>query len=245
MKISCIIPAFNEGSTIIDVIKSVKKVKVINEIIVVDDGSTDNTYKNAKSEGVKVIRHTQNKGKGVAIKNGVRMSSGEILIFLDADILNLNYNKISKMLELFESNKVDVVIGYYRFNCYQTFTELAYKPLITLLFPEVNLLIKKGHLSGERAFRREVLERINLKKGFDLEVAMNIELTYLNPRPKIKFVNLGDIKLRPKGYQESRGIIIESILDYARKLNRIERLTNSSLVKVSGLLSQKMKECIS
>jgi glycosyltransferase involved in cell wall biosynthesis len=58
MKISCIIPAFNEESTITNVIKNVKKVNVIDEIVVVDDGSTDNTYKNAKSEGVKVIRHT-------------------------------------------------------------------------------------------------------------------------------------------------------------------------------------------
>jgi len=64
MKISCIVPAFNEESTISDVLKNIKKVKTIREIIVVDDGSTDNTFRQAKSEGVKVIRHSSNKGKG-------------------------------------------------------------------------------------------------------------------------------------------------------------------------------------
>ena len=56
MKISCIIPAYNEESTIINVLKTIKKVRTIDEIIVVDDGSDDRTYECAKSQNVTVIR---------------------------------------------------------------------------------------------------------------------------------------------------------------------------------------------
>src|SRR3989339_361562 len=109
MKISCIIPAFNEESTIINVIKNVKKIKVINEIVVVDDGSTDNTYKNAKSEEVKVIKHAQNKGKGAAIKTGVSHSSGEIILFLDADLYSISPKKIASILQPLENDEADFV----------------------------------------------------------------------------------------------------------------------------------------
>ena len=67
MKISAIIPAFNEEPRIGNVLDVVKEMELIEEIIVVDDGSTDNTYKVAIKKGVKVIRLDSNKGKGAAI----------------------------------------------------------------------------------------------------------------------------------------------------------------------------------
>jgi len=93
MGVSCIIPACNEESTIINVIKNVKKVKVIDEIIVVDDGSTDKTYDYAKSEGARIIRHAKNKGKGAAIKTGISHSKSDILLFLDADLRSISPKK--------------------------------------------------------------------------------------------------------------------------------------------------------
>ena len=87
MKISCIIPAYNEESTIRNILETLKKVRSIDEIIVVDDGSTDRTYKYAKSEGVKVARHKKNRGKGAAIITGFDRASeiADWAITIDAD----------------------------------------------------------------------------------------------------------------------------------------------------------------
>lgn len=63
MKISCIIPAYNEASTIQGVLRTVKRVKCLDEIIVVDDGSSDGTSRIAKAEGVLVVRHSENRGR--------------------------------------------------------------------------------------------------------------------------------------------------------------------------------------
>ena len=241
MKVSCIIPAFNEKRTIRQIIKSIKKVKGIDEIIVVDDGSTDSTYKYAKSIGVKIIKHGTNKGKGAAIKTGLTHSSGDIILFLDADITRLNHLKISKMINILRSKKAEVVIGTYNANCYQTFTELVYKPLMSLLFPEVISNIKCGHLSGERGFLKSVINRLQLRDGFDLETAMNIELTFMKPSPKIAFVSIGNLMLRPKGYQNSMEVIAYSIIGFAKKYNRINRLDSSSFVKVSKLLYDSVR----
>ena len=85
LKISIIIPAFNEEKKIQDVINSIKKLRTNDEIIVVDDGSTDNTYEIAKKTGVQVIHHPYNKGYGAAIKTGIRNASGNVILFIDAD----------------------------------------------------------------------------------------------------------------------------------------------------------------
>ena len=80
-----IIPAYNEEEGIAAVITQLKELSENYEILVVDDGSTDNTYKLATDTGVKVIRHPYNKGNGAAIKTGARHAEGDILLFMDGD----------------------------------------------------------------------------------------------------------------------------------------------------------------
>ena len=84
-KVSVIIPAKNEGQSIELVINQITSYMQSFEIIVVDDGSTDDTEKLAKSLGAKVISHPYSVGNGAAIKTGARHATGEILIFMDAD----------------------------------------------------------------------------------------------------------------------------------------------------------------
>ena len=83
--VTIIIPAHNEEEGITDVINGVKGLNTGYEIIVVDDGSTDNTYKLATDTGVKVIRHPYNKGYGAALKTGIRNAKADIILFMDAD----------------------------------------------------------------------------------------------------------------------------------------------------------------
>ena len=83
--VTIIIPAHNEEEGIADVINGVKGLNTGYEILVVDDGSTDNTYKLATDTGVKVIRHPYNKGYGAALKTGIRNAEADIVLFMDAD----------------------------------------------------------------------------------------------------------------------------------------------------------------
>ena len=106
--VTIIIPAHNEEEGIADVINGVKQLNKGYEIIVVDDGSTDNTYKLASETGVKVIRHPYNKGYGAALKTGIRNAEADIVLFMDAD----GQHKPSDIKKLIQYiGEYDMVVG--------------------------------------------------------------------------------------------------------------------------------------
>ena len=188
MKISCIIPAFNEESTIIGVIKNVKKVKVINEIIVVDDSSTDNTYKNAKSEGVRVIKHAQNKGKGAAIKTGISHSSGDIILFLDADLYSISPKKIASILQPLENDEADFVKTSFT-RARGRVTELVVKPLFKVVFPFIKF---NQPLSGQFAIKRDLLKELKIDDKWGVDIQILLQLVKKGVR--ISEVDIGKLK---------------------------------------------------
>ena len=86
MRVSVVMPAFNEDAVIQDILKRVIQLQVADEILVVDDGSSDHTADKASSvEGVTVIRHPYNIGNGAAVKSGIRAATGDIVVLMDAD----------------------------------------------------------------------------------------------------------------------------------------------------------------
>src|SRR3989338_8584265 len=117
MKLSVIVPVFNEENTITELLKSVSSVKfqIPFEIIVVDDGSRDDTYNRIMSipdlpKNVKVISYKNNRGKGYAIQEGIKNSNGEIVIIQDAD-LEYNPNQIPSLIEPIIKGENKVVYG--------------------------------------------------------------------------------------------------------------------------------------
>lgn len=113
MKLSIIIPVFNEEKTISEIIKRVKAVKIKEtdtEIIVVDDGSTDKTLELLPKDGIRVFKQPMNMGKGAAIKRGIEESSGDYIIIQDAD-LEYDPNFIPKLMEPILDKKAEVVYG--------------------------------------------------------------------------------------------------------------------------------------
>lgn len=107
-KISIIIPAYNEASTIGDLVSKIVSLYHDFEIIVVNDGSTDDTGIIAKNAGAKVYNHPYNIGNGAALKSGIRQASGDVLLFMDADFQH-DPKDIGKILEYIP--EYDMVVG--------------------------------------------------------------------------------------------------------------------------------------
>lgn len=107
-KVSIIVPACNEERVIKRVIESLLQINRGNEIIVVDDGSIDNTFRIATDTGAKVIQHSRNKGYGAALKTGANNAENKILVFFDADGQH-NPADIEKLLQYMKNN--DLVVG--------------------------------------------------------------------------------------------------------------------------------------
>ncbi|GAG80914.1 unnamed protein product [marine sediment metagenome] len=190
-KISVIIPAYNESDNISKTIEETIKVfvEVGNkyEIIVVDDGSEDNTFLEAKkaigdNERLKVIRCSEtNRGKGFAIKSGFKHVSGNLVVFMDAD-LDLHPEQIKILFKHLKEKNADVVIGSKRhpdsevdYPWYRKIMSDAYYLLILILF---NLPIRDTQ-TGLKMFKfeplKEAFERILVKRfAFDLELLLII-----------------------------------------------------------------------
>ena len=160
-KVTAIIPAYNEEKHIGRVLSVLEKVDKVNEVIVVDDGSEDRTKKVSKSfEQVKVVSHGVNRGKKEALNTGVKHSKDRNLLFLDADLVNLEEKHITSMLtSFFESEKETMVLGIFKDR--RRLTDFA-----MVLHPK---------LTGQRVLTKKVWETAYKKKskGFGAEVAIN------------------------------------------------------------------------
>ena len=158
MRVSAIIPAYNEEKTIIDVLTAVIASPEIDEIIVVSDGSTDQTADLVRQTTVKLIELDVNVGKGGAMKEGVNNSQGEFIIFLDADLIGLTVEHLHDMLAPVIANECDMVIGIFENG--RLTTDLAQK--------------MSPFLSGQRVVKRAILDGLDNMEmtKFGIEVAL-------------------------------------------------------------------------
>ena len=113
MKLSVIIPAFNEGKYLKTILDRVLSVPMEKEIIIVDDGSSDGSWdilKSFQQSNVKIYRHTENTGKGYAVRTGLRQVTGDIVIIQDAD-LEYDPNDYPRLVEPILTGNASVVYG--------------------------------------------------------------------------------------------------------------------------------------
>ncbi|MBD3362453.1 glycosyltransferase [Candidatus Dojkabacteria bacterium] len=112
-KATCIIPAYNESQTIEDVIKTALQTPEIGEVIVINDGSKDNTQEiiNRFKNQAKIIELKKNKGKGFAVVKGIKKSKYEYLLFLDADMINIKPYHLSSLIKPVLKDEVDMTLG--------------------------------------------------------------------------------------------------------------------------------------
>ncbi len=174
-KVSVIIPAYNEEDTVATVIDVVKSVSFVDEIIVVNDGSSDNTEQEALNAGARVINHETNKGKGQALYTGYTNAECDIIAFIDADIYNLSSKKVEAMIKPILDGKTDITKTKFA-RASGRVTELTAKPLLNFFFPEISF---EQPLSGQFAARKEVLKRIDFEPDYGVDVGIVIDADVL------------------------------------------------------------------
>jgi len=187
MKLSIVIPVYNEKLTIDEIISYVKKVKLDNitkEIVIIDDGSTDGTKERldiyAHDPEVYVYHHEKNMGKGAALKTGFKKVTGDIVIIQDAD-LEYDPNEYSNLIKPIINNKAEVVYGS-RFRSGKEMRVLYFwhavgNKLLTMLsnmFTNLNLTDME---TCYKVFKRDVIQSINIEEnrfGFEPEITAKI-----------------------------------------------------------------------
>ena len=184
MKLSVVIPCFNEVKTLNELLAAVKECGVEDlEIIIVDDCSTDGTrelLKNLNDETIKVLYHDFNKGKGAALRTGFKSATGDICIVQDAD-LEYDPKEFPLLLDPIIKNKADVVFGS-RFQSGRPHRVVYFwhrigNGVLTLLsnfFTDLNLSDME---TCYKAFRTEVIKSIDIKEnrfGFEPEITAKI-----------------------------------------------------------------------
>lgn len=173
MKVGVIIPAYNEAERILDTIRAVCSLPEVEEVLVVDDGSTDDTAARALRAGVRVAWHRQNFGKGQALKTGLQSIRSEIVAMIDADI-GERAVELRKLAEPVRRGKADLAIaqlppaeGKNGFGIVKGLAKWGIRRLTGFT--------AQAPLSGQRVFRRDIVRHLNLADGYGAEVAMTID----------------------------------------------------------------------
>lgn len=189
MFISAIIPAYNEEKTILGVIDILKNVDLIDEIIVISDGSKDNTAMLARTSGVAVIELDENMGKGAAINEGLKICKGEVILFLDADLIGLKPRHVYCLLDPVIRDECDMAVGI--FSSGRISTDLAQK-----ISPK---------LSGQRAVKKPILDRMTNMEitGYGLEIALSMHVKKEN----VRVVEIGLDDLTHVMKEEKHGLV--------------------------------------
>ncbi len=161
IRVTAIVPAYNEEETVAEALKPLFLCEQIDEVIVIDDGSEDKTAQISKRIGAKVVELKENKGKGEAMKEGLRETDAEIILFSDADLRGLTSEYFSALIDPILKKRAVMSTGVR-----ERFWNLP------LFFIKIDPLLAIG---GVRALRRFVFGRVPLKfiEGFGVETALN------------------------------------------------------------------------
>lgn len=182
--ISCLIPAYNEEKNIRETIIALKNCGLIDEIIVISDGSTDRTAEIAESLGVKVIKLEKNCGKGRAIVEGLKYARGNIILLVDADLRGLNSQNLRKLIDPILNNEAEMVIGK-------------------------NISFVMNNLSSLRSIKRFIFEETSFveklkNSGYNIENLLNNRIKQMNLRTKyVKMEGVRNVhKIKKYGLKE-------------------------------------------
>jgi glucosyl-3-phosphoglycerate synthase len=194
--VTVIIPTLNEAATIQHVIRLVKRSPLVSEIIVVDDKSLDHTVEEAKKENVRVITSTR-LGKGTSMREGLLFASNNILLYLDADIIDYPEDIVERLAMPIINGDADFVKSTFDRQAGRV-TELVAKPLLGILLPELTKFSQP--LSGMIAGSKKLLEQITFENDYGVDIGILIDVFLLNAR--IKEVSIGKLENRMQSWEQ-------------------------------------------
>jgi glycosyltransferase involved in cell wall biosynthesis len=210
--ISVVIPSYNEGATISTVVCSVLEQSEVQEVIVVDDGSQDQTWETlqllcAQDRRLITLRHSENRGKGAALRTGFAKASADIIVIQDAD-LEYDPAEYPILVRPIVDGKADVVFGS-RFlgrgaHRVLYFWHFIGNKLITMLSNICTNLNLTDIEVGYKAFRREILQKITLREdrfGFEPEFTAKVA--------RLKGIRIYEVPISYYGrtYEEGKKLI--------------------------------------
>jgi glucosyl-3-phosphoglycerate synthase len=225
--VSLVVPARNEAATVGDVVTRVREalvdtVALLDEIVVIDSDSTDDTYDVATDAGAVVHRSAEIRpdlgtlpGKGEAMWKSLFVTTGDVIVFMDADLLDWDTHFVPGLLgPLLTRTDIELVKGFYErpmlgggtavpFEGGRV-TELVARPLISLLFPELAELHQP--LAGEWAVRRSLFEQLHVPHGYAVELAALVDTQRSRGAGAIAQVDLGTRAHRHQSLRDLTGM---------------------------------------
>lgn len=200
--VSLIIPAYNEATRIPEVLDIASASTCVDEIIVVDDGSTDDTAKVAAEYGLTLLQHEVNQGKGEALNTGCMYAKelgSTALLFLDADLHNINTDHIDSLIHPVLSGDATMTIGILE----RTRLQKAF-------------LSRWGAFSGQRALPISLWESVDpqYRRGYGIEAVLNATSRHLGRHGEIQRIQLAG--LTHTGKREKMPTLAKAAMAYAR-----------------------------
>jgi len=215
MKLSVVIPVFNEVKNIEEILKRVKSTKLAWEILVIDDGSQDGTRDLLKKldgkTGIRVILHDKNQGKGAAVRTGLQAARGDIILIQDAD-LEYNPHDYPVLLEPIKDGTADVVYGSRFLGGPRRVTMFWHMIANIMLTFMTNILydtILSDMETGYKVFRREVIDGMTLHSNrFDFEPEFTAKILKRSYR-----IYEVPISFNPRDYSQGKKIKLKDAFE--------------------------------
>ncbi len=228
--VSVIIPALNEENTISRVIDLAGSSALVDEILVIDDKSFDNTIKKARLPKVKIYTSSE-LGKGASMRDGMLLAGNEVLVFLDADIVTYPPDIIELLAVPIINDEADFVKSYFGRQAGRV-TELVAKPLLSILFPGLTSFAQP--LSGMIACKRSLMKKIDIENDYGVDIGILLDLYSMGVR--IKEINLGYLENRMQGIEQLSRMsreVSRAILKRVRSIEvrNLETLENINMIR--------------
>jgi glucosyl-3-phosphoglycerate synthase len=216
--ISVVIPVLNESNTIGRLVESALSSPGVEEVIVVDDGSIDETPELARAAGATVITSTF-MGKGASMEDGLRASSGEVIVYLDGELVDPQPDLVGKLVEPLVADRADFVNAGFSRRAGRV-TTLTARPLLSLFFPEIAAL--RQPLGGIIAARRRLLQNLRYEPDYGVDLGLLLDANAREAR--IEEVDIGRVDHESNPVEvlgDMAKAVVRVILDRAWRYDRL------------------------